>query len=128
MRQHYLPQFLTTFSHSTLYSIKCTSSWGVRCWGERIEVLGGRVINRTFDRIGASWIFHRAFIGGGYREWFRFSGIAVETFMEYNKGSYTFHILRIVTGTGARIFRASCGAVPTMARGIFETGSKFRVE
>ena len=86
------------------------------------------MINRIFDRIGASWIFHRAFIGGGYHEWFRFSGITVETFMEYSKDSYTFYVLRIVTDTGARIFRASCGAVPTMARGIFGAGSKFRVE
>ena len=48
--------------------------------------------------------------------------------MEYSKDSYTFYVLRIVTDTGARIFHALCGAVPTMARGIFGAGSKFRVE
>ena len=111
VRQYYPAQFLTKFNHSTLYSIKCTPSWGVRCWEERIQVLGSEIIDRTFDSFCVSWVFIRTPVDGNYHDWFRFTGIIIETVIKYIKRSYTFHILQMRIGTGARMFFTLYGTV-----------------
>ena len=58
-RQYYPAQFLTKFSYSTLYSIKYISSCSFRCWKERMQVLSGEIIYRTYVSFCVSCIFIR---------------------------------------------------------------------
>ena len=61
--------------------------WGVRCQREHIQVLGGKIIHRTFYSFCVSWIFIGTPIDGNYNDWCQFTSIIVETRKKGSIGS-----------------------------------------